>query len=64
MRAALAYFLAEAGGAEEVLRMGAALHYFLWTRCQRYGIEVVRAALARSWPGPNRGPGQGPVPDR
>ncbi len=30
--------------------MGAALHYFLWTRCQRYGIEVVRAALARPDP--------------
>jgi predicted ATPase/DNA-binding SARP family transcriptional activator len=50
LRAALSYFMGESGRTEEVLRMGAALHYFLWTRCQRYGIEVVRAALARPDP--------------
>ena len=52
LRAALAYFLAEVGGAAEVLRMGAALYYFFWTRCQRYGIDAVRTALARPDPVP------------
>ncbi len=52
LRAALAYFLAEVGGAAQVLRMGAALYYFFWTRCQRYGIDAVRTALARPDPVP------------
>jgi predicted ATPase/DNA-binding SARP family transcriptional activator len=50
LRAALSYFLAEPGRTREVLRMGAALYYFLWTRCHRYGMDAVRSALAR--PGP------------
>jgi hypothetical protein len=39
--------MAEPGRTEEVLRIGSAFHYFLWTRCQLYGIEVARKALAR-----------------
>lgn len=31
--------MAEPGRTEEVLRIGAALHYFLWARCQRHAIE-------------------------
>ena len=34
--------MAEPGRTEEVLRIGAALHYFLWARCQRHAIEGVR----------------------
>ena len=56
MRAALAFFLAEPDGAEEVLRIGNALFYFLWTRCQRYGIDAVCSVLSR--------PGPVPVPVR
>jgi hypothetical protein len=32
--------------------MGAGLYYFLCTRCQRYGIDAVRSALARPDPVP------------
>jgi predicted ATPase/DNA-binding SARP family transcriptional activator len=52
LRAAVGYFLAEPGRTREVLRMGAALYYFFWTRCQRYGLEAVRSALARPDPVP------------
>ena len=52
LRAALDYFMAEPGCTEAVLRMSAALHYFLWTRCQRYGIEVAKKAPARPDPVP------------
>jgi predicted ATPase/DNA-binding SARP family transcriptional activator len=52
LRAAMAYLLAEPGRTEDVLRMGAALDFFLWTRCHRYGIDAVRAALARPDPVP------------
>ena len=52
LRAALAFFLAGRDGAEEVLRMGNALHYFSWTRCQRYGIDAVRSVLSRPGPVP------------
>ncbi len=54
MRAALAFFLAEPDGAEEVLRIGNALFYFLWTRCQRYGIDAVCSVLSRPGPVPSR----------
>ena len=52
LRAALDYFMADPGRTEEVLRISAALHYFLWTRCQLYGIEVAKRALARPDPVP------------
>ena len=52
LRAAVGYFLAEPGRTREVLRMGAALYYFFWTRCQRYGMDAVRSALARPDPVP------------
>ena len=52
LRAAMGYFLAEPGRTREVLRMGTALYCLFWTRCQRYGIEAVRTALARSDPVP------------
>ena len=52
LRAALAYFLAEPGRTREVLGMGAALYYFFWTRCHRYGMEAARTALARPDPVP------------
>ena len=44
--------MADPGRTEEVLRISAALHYFLWTRCQLYGIEVAKRALARPDPVP------------
>ena len=52
VRAALAHFMDEPGRTEEVLRICSALHYFLWTRCQRYGIEVALSALGRPDPVP------------
>jgi hypothetical protein len=62
---ALAHFLAEVGGAAEVLRIGAALYYFFWTRCQRYGIHAVRTALARPTQyRPPFGPGPASLPSQ
>ena len=53
IRTALGYLLSAPGRTEEVLRMGAALAYFFWTRCQLYGFDAVRTALARSDPVPD-----------
>ena len=57
LRAALAFFLAEPDGAEEVLRIGNALYYFLWTRCQRYGIDAVLFSAVEAGPCSRRGAG-------
>ncbi len=47
LRTTLAFFLDEPDATEAVMRIGTALHYFLWTRCQRYGIDAVCTALSR-----------------
>ncbi len=52
LRAALAFFLAGQEGAEAVLRIGNALQYFFWTRCQRYGIDAVLSVLSGPAPVP------------
>ena len=54
LRGAFDYFLAQPGRAEEVLRMGAALANFLWSRHHPYGLDAVRTALARPDPVPAR----------
>ncbi len=49
-RSALNHLLSEPGRAEEVLRMGASLAFFLWVRHKPYGFDAVRTALARADP--------------
>jgi predicted ATPase/DNA-binding SARP family transcriptional activator len=47
LRSALGHLLSGPGRAEDVLRMGASLVYFLWVRRKPYGFDAVRTALER-----------------
>lgn len=53
LQAALTYFAASPGGTEEVLRFGAALHRYFWSRGHLEPIAHLRAALERPEPVPD-----------